>query len=473
MVFVGVLIPTTIHSIFEFKSHIQESKAEFKERIEGYLHTVATGFEEPLWNFSPENAQPIIDKYLKLNFLGRIHVVDSKERDFVDVKSPNWTNEQFNSSQTLVIKADINHQDRFIGRVSLTISETELEESKAKIFFLVLRNALLTIFSTLLTTFFIIKYVFLGKVLRLKLHADRLKAQRLNMAFDWAEGDELNDIGTSLEKARSTLNEIFINLRHKNNELANLNQNLEQEVHEKSNQIVESSRLASLAEMSCGVAHEINSPLAIISAKARKIRKLLDGTEESKQSAIKELETVDQTIIRITKIINGLKTFSRNGDNDPFEKAKLKPIIEEVLAMCQTRYQTNGVHLKVHDYPENLELTCRAVQLGQVILNLLNNAHDAIETFDEKWVELKISESENQITISITDSGKGIPEHVRKKLMQPFFTTKGVGKGTGLGLSISKGIIENHQGKFYLDNQCKNTRFVIELPKTLTQKKAA
>jgi signal transduction histidine kinase len=73
---------------------------------------------------------------------------------------------------------------------------------------------------------------------------------------------------------------------------------------------------------------------------------------------------------------------------------------------------------------------------------------------------------ENSIEISVTDSGKGIPTEIRSKILEPFYTTKAVGKGTGLGLSISVGLVESHHGKFYYDENCANTRFVIVLPKT-------
>lgn len=113
---------------------------------------------------------------------------------------------------------------------------------------------------------------------------------------------------------------------------------------------------------------------------------------------------------------------------------------------------------------EGLKIEGRPAQLSQVILNLISNAVDAIMHQPEKWVELKITLQNEMIIFSVTDSGNGIPKEVAEKIMQPFFTTKEIGKGTGLGLSISKGIVEDHQGKFYYDENCKNTRFCVEIP---------
>ena len=105
------------------------------------------------------------------------------------------------------------------------------------------------------------------------------------------------------------------------------------------------------------------------------------------------------------------------------------------------------------------------MQLGQVLLNLLSNAHDAVQALSEKWVKVAVEDRGPDLLISVTDSGPGIPTEVADRLMEPFYTTKEVGKGTGLGLSISKGIIDAHQGKIELDRHSPNTRFNITLPK--------
>ncbi|MFZ4403828.1 MAG: sensor histidine kinase, partial [Pseudobdellovibrionaceae bacterium] len=102
---------------------------------------------------------------------------------------------------------------------------------------------------------------------------------------------------------------------------------------------------------------------------------------------------------------------------------------------------------------------------SQVLLNLLNNAFDAVENEKERWVHLGFSAlNENEFLLFVTDSGPGIPKEVADKIMQPFFTTKPVGKGTGLGLSISLGVINEHKGQFYINTANKNTQFVLRLP---------
>lgn len=98
-------------------------------------------------------------------------------------------------------------------------------------------------------------------------------------------------------------------------------------------------------------------------------------------------------------------------------------------------------------------------------MNLLQNGLDAVEELPERWVSISYTEDSHSLKLIITDSGNGIPEHIRDKILQPFFTTKDVGKGTGLGLSISKGIMESHDGELSIDTKCANTRFVLNFKK--------
>lgn len=174
---------------------------------------------------------------------------------------------------------------------------------------------------------------------------------------------------------------------------------------------------------------------------------------------------IESTTIKISKIINGLRTFSRESTQDPFTVAELKTIIDDTLSFCSEKFKLKGVAVSVEITAPELKLHCHPSAVSQVLLNLLSNAIDAVEILPEKWVKVSAREIENQIEITVTDSGTGISPKVFSKLFQPFFTTKEIGKGTGIGLGISKKIVENHNGKISVNTQCKNTQFVIILPK--------
>lgn len=227
--------------------------------------------------------------------------------------------------------------------------------------------------------------------------------------------------------------------------------------------LIKSDRLSALGEIACGIAHEINTPLAIMNVKLLLLKeKILEGSA-TKQELIADIEKVESTTLRISKIVKGLQTYSRNSDQDPLQQSALHSIISDSLILCQDRIKNEEVQLSVHCDP-NLKIECHPAQISQVLINLLINGIDALKGKEEKWIKIEVSAEGKVLVLRISDSGPGIPHALAQKIMEPFFTTKEVGKGTGLGLSISKNIIETHHGKFFLDQTAPNTTFVITLP---------
>lgn len=237
------------------------------------------------------------------------------------------------------------------------------------------------------------------------------------------------------------------------------------------------AKMASLGEMASGVAHEINNPLSVIQMNAQHILKRLRSDHPEIPDMEQRLERILKTTQRIEKTIKGLRSFARDGEKDSFDIVPLCSILDDTLELCAARLKSHDIDLRISNQLPDIEIEARPIQLSQVLLNLLNNSHDAILELPEKWIELQIFRQEDMIRIQVTDSGSGIPMLIQEKLMTPFFTTKEPGRGTGLGLSISKGIIEAHHGRFWIDNECKNTRFCIEVPErqssAQTKKKAS
>lgn len=226
-------------------------------------------------------------------------------------------------------------------------------------------------------------------------------------------------------------------------------------------QLIESSKMAALGEMAGGVAHEINNPLAIIESNSRLLEKLIDTGNLS--GLLARVQTIRKTVTRIEKIVNSLQSFSRDGSDDPFVLSSVKDIINDSLSLCLERFTQAGVKLEFENPKTDINVRCRAHQISQVLLNLLNNAFDAISTLPEKWIHIAVEDRRDLVSIRVTDCGNGIPEPILSKIFQPFFTTKEIGKGTGIGLSISKGIIEAHNGSLIVNRDSKNTQFEIIL----------
>lgn len=232
--------------------------------------------------------------------------------------------------------------------------------------------------------------------------------------------------------------------------------------------LTESARLSSLGEMAAGIAHEINNPLAIIGGRASQLKSLVASKSADSEKVLLGLSKIEETVMRISKIIRGLQAFSRNSETDLMRVVRLESIFESALELCRERFKHREVNIEI-SIPENLSINCREVQICQVVVNLFNNAYDAVKTLPERWIRVEAHRLGNEIVLSIMDSGTGIDPLIAKRIMDPFFTTKPVGQGTGLGLSISKGIIEEHGGSLELDNHSEHTRFVIRLPEAKVQ----
>lgn len=226
-----------------------------------------------------------------------------------------------------------------------------------------------------------------------------------------------------------------------------------------------SAKMSSLGEMASGIAHEINNPLAIIVSKAAIIEKTIEKNKFDPEKAKADLKLISDTGLRIAKIIKGLRSFARDTSGETFQAASVKEVINDTLGLCRERFKHHDIRLEEPlELDSSLSFYGRPEQICQVLVNLLNNALDAANTFQgEKWVSISVTHEKDKIKIAVADSGAGIEKEIQKSIFNPFFTTKDVGKGTGLGLSISKGIVEKHDGKLYIDDSKKNTTFVVEL----------
>lgn len=275
--------------------------------------------------------------------------------------------------------------------------------------------------------------------------------------------EELWKIAKHQAAVESTLESVEKTVEERTREL----KKSQQTIVEQQQALISSAKMSALGEMAGGVAHEINTPLAVISMRVEQLEECVKDGDFDALDVVETLGVVKTTTDRIAQIVRGLRFFARDGRRLPAQKASVATIVEDTLSLCRERFSNHGVQLEVikdQSYPQ-LSIECRSVEISQVLLNLLSNSFDAISALQDKWIRIEVSNQEHYVEISVVDSGRGIPKELHEKIMQPFYTTKDIGKGTGLGLSISKGMIESHQGKLYLDKDSPHTRFTVILPK--------
>lgn len=236
---------------------------------------------------------------------------------------------------------------------------------------------------------------------------------------------------------------------------------LEEQANEQKIAVENSARMATVGQLSAGIAHEINNPLAVMTAKAFQVRRRLAG--KGFDTEIADLEKIEKTGYRIANIIKGLRSLARDGEKDTLEPVLVSDMMKDVVLMFEEKLRRSQIELITY-FAQGLTLTCRSTQISQIILNLVSNAFDAIKDKDSKWIRVEGREVEGFVELTVTDSGNGIPVEVQQKMMTPFFTTKSAGQGTGLGLSISQKIAKDHGGELIYQNSSKNTQFVLRIP---------
>jgi two-component system, NtrC family, sensor kinase len=232
-------------------------------------------------------------------------------------------------------------------------------------------------------------------------------------------------------------------------------------------QVIETGKLASIGELAAGIAHEINNPVAIMVEEAGWIQDLLEEDEFQESENLKEfnraLLQINAQGKRCKEITHKLLSFARKTDST-VQELQINELIEEVVNLSSQRAKYSNVSVNTN-LDQNMPLIpMSSTEFQQVLLNLMNNAMDAMEKTGGT-LDISTLRQNDSIIINLADTGPGIPEVNLSRIFDPFFTTKPVGKGTGLGLSICYGIIKKMGGQIEVTSVIdQGTTFTIRIP---------
>ncbi len=247
------------------------------------------------------------------------------------------------------------------------------------------------------------------------------------------------------------------------------------ELKEATVQLIQSEKLSALGELTAGVAHELNQPLNGIKIISQSMLRDIEKNRFEEEDVGDDLNEIVSQVNKMAEIIDDMRIYTRHTEGSSEEMIDINSVIEGPLKLLDQQLKNHNIEVLRELAPDLAKFAGDPIRLEQVFMNLITNARSALDGCgkENKRIEIRTYKADNHgstpdnaaVVVEVKDNGEGIPENLRDKIFQPFFTTKEPGKGTGLGLSVSNTIIEEHKGRFEMDSQVgEGTTFRVILP---------
>jgi C4-dicarboxylate-specific signal transduction histidine kinase len=293
---------------------------------------------------------------------------------------------------------------------------------------------------------------------RLAQHTERLDSSRRALLNILKDSHESN---IRLGEARKAMIHIMGDLRDTTQAV----ERREQELRDKQEQLVQAAKLATLGELTTGVAHELNNPLNNIGLFVGNAIDRIMLAETDHARVVEDLDKAMEQVRKATEIITHLRTFGRAAPIS-VEPVGIGDAIHRALSLTNEQLRQRAIDVELDLPADDVHVLGNPIQLEQVFINLLTNARDALsEEVPERAIRIAAAPDGDRVKVTFSDTGPGIPKGLEQRIFDPFFTTKEVGAGTGLGLSITYGIVKEHGGQIsVVSGPETGARFEIELP---------
>ena len=253
-------------------------------------------------------------------------------------------------------------------------------------------------------------------------------------------------------------------LRRKNSTVNSANQQLEKlnsQLQDSQSSLVEQARLATIGQVSAGIAHEINNPISIIGLANNN-----NMIETKCPDLLKNSQRIHDACVRVSDTVTNLLKLGKNNSHHSPTVCNLRGLVSRAISHYQAT-STKGLLEVNNEVGQDIEVSCIGSAVVQILLNLISNAHDAVEYRGNPWIKVTACRNEESLTVSVIDSGHGIPAAKKEKIFEPFYSTKN-NTGHGLGLNISANLARYQKGYLTIDDKSVNTKFDLHLSVTLS-----
>lgn len=452
---------TTISTAFSFYIDFTNEKEIQNQTLEQVKSSSLKSLTEAVWNVDQAQIESNLQGLLDVHDIIALKILDEKGKEaFSKEKAVEGSARDYVLVKKFPLVYERNSKSINLGTFIVSVSNYYLYQrlTRKVLFFFVSQGVKTLIISFIMLSifgFFVTRHLnamashFVGSTL-----GDDSELQEIQLSRKLSYRDEFDILADSYNRLVQKVNTQY--------------EAQQDEIVRKENLVEHSARMASIGEMASNVGHEINNPLTIIAGYSRRLGRVAEKMipQGEMEEFHKVQESMDSSINRIGKIVTGLRNLSRDSTDEETSETSLGTLMHDVEALIGEKFKSMNIRfeIKYKNVSPDLMLKIKRVQVGQVLINLLNNSTYAIESQENPWVHIEIETTDEHLQISVNDSGLGIPDHIRDKIFEPFFSTKPVGAGTGIGLSISKRIMTDHLGTIGINEASHNTSIVLRFP---------